>query len=94
MYKKLFYLCFLSCNLTIYPQNRFSFGIGVEQYELEYWFFKKFNLKTSQEVETFSYCSRKKVPKNFTNNYRIPKFTNIAKFGRRLANISFCVDSA
>ena len=39
---------FLSCNLTIYPQNHFSISIGVEQYELEYWFFKKFTLKTSQ----------------------------------------------
>ena len=48
MYNKLCYLFFLSCNLTIYPQNPFSFSIGVEQYELEYWFFKKFNLKTSQ----------------------------------------------
>ena len=48
MYNKLCYLCFLSCNLTIYPHNHFSFSIGVDQYELEYWFFKKFNLKTSQ----------------------------------------------
>ena len=48
MYNKLCYLCFLSCNVTIYPQNHFSFSNGVEQYELEYWFFKKFNLKTSQ----------------------------------------------
>ena len=39
---------FSSRNLTIYPQNHFSFSIGVEQFELEYWFFKKFNLKTSQ----------------------------------------------
>ena len=48
MYNNLCCLCFLSCNLTIYPQNHFSFSIGVEQYELEYWFFKKFTLKTSQ----------------------------------------------
>ena len=39
---------FLSCNLSICPQNLFLFGIDVEQYELEYWFFKKFNLKNSQ----------------------------------------------
>ena len=39
---------FLSCNITIYPQNHFSFSIDVEQYELEYWFFNKFTLKTSQ----------------------------------------------
>ena len=64
---------FLSCNLTIYPQNHFSFSIGVEQYGLEYWFFKKFTLKTSQEIGTFSYCSRRKVPKNFTNIYRSTK---------------------
>ena len=32
MYNSLCYLCFLSCNLTIYPQNHFSFSIGVEQY--------------------------------------------------------------
>ena len=48
MYNNLCCFCFLSCNLTIYPQNHFSFSIGVEQYELEYWFFKKFTLKTSQ----------------------------------------------
>ena len=41
-------LCFfMSRNLKIYPQNHFSFSICVEHYELEYWFFKKFNLKTS-----------------------------------------------
>ena len=35
MYNNLCYLCFLSCNLFIYPQNHFSFSIRVEQYELE-----------------------------------------------------------
>ena len=39
----------MSCNLTIYSQNYFSFSVGVEQYELEYWFFKKFYLKNSQK---------------------------------------------
>ena len=48
MYNKLWYLCFLSGNLKIYPRNHFSLSIGVEQYELEYWCFKKFNRKTSQ----------------------------------------------
>ena len=48
MYKKMCHLCFLASNLTIYPQNHLSFSIGVEQYELENWFFKKFNLTTSQ----------------------------------------------
>ena len=36
MYNKLCFLCFLSCILSIYPQNHFLFSIGVEQYELEY----------------------------------------------------------
>ena len=30
----------------MFIQNRFPFSIHIEQYELEYWFFKKFNLKT------------------------------------------------
>ena len=48
MYNKLCYLCFLSGNLIIYPQIYVSFNVRVEQYELENWFFNKFNLKTSQ----------------------------------------------
>ena len=89
MYIKLCYFCFLSCNLTIYPQNHFSLGIGVKQYELEFWFFRKFNFKTSPKIGIFSYCSRKKVPKNFTNNYKISKLTKLAEIGCRFANILF-----
>ena len=49
MYNKLCYLFFLSCNLTINPQNHFSFSIDVEQHELlECWFFETFNPRTSQ----------------------------------------------
>ena len=88
MYNNLCYLCFLSCNLTIYLQNHFSFSIGVEQYKLEYKFFEKFTLKTSHSIGTFSYCSRRKIPKKFTNNYRITKFTKLAEFGRKITNIS------
>ena len=44
MYNKMCSLCFLSCNLNIYPENHLLFRIRVEQYELEFWFFKNFNL--------------------------------------------------
>ena len=93
MYNKFCYLCFLSCNLKICPQNHFSFSIRVEQYELEYWFSKKFNLKTSQKTGTYPFCSRRKVPKHFTINYRITNFTKLAEFGRRLNLIGLCIMS-
>ena len=48
MYNNLCSSCFFCCNLNIFPQNHFSFSIGVEQHELEYWFVKKFNVKSSQ----------------------------------------------
>ena len=69
MYNKFCYLCFLSCKLIICPKSHFSFSICVEQCELEHWFSKKFYLKTSQKTGTFSFSSRKNVPKNFTFNY-------------------------
>ena len=73
MYNNLCYFCFLSCNLTIYPQNHFSFSIGVEQYELEYWFFKKFtqnlsklqNLDVDSQISHFEWTlhnGRRKIP--------------------------------
>ena len=53
MYNNLCCSCFLSCNLTIYPQNHFSVSIGVEQYELEYWFFEKFTLNLHNKLGLF-----------------------------------------
>ena len=63
MYNKLCYLCFLSCNLTNYPQNRFSFSIGVEQYELEYGFSRNLILKFHNKLGFFHIVLEEKSQK-------------------------------
>ena len=64
MYNKLCYLCFLSRNITNYPQNYFSFCVGVEQYELEYGFSRKLNLKLHNKLG-FSHIVLEEKPKIF-----------------------------
>ena len=54
---------FLSCNLTIYPQNHFSFSIGVEQYELEYWFSRNLLLKLHNKLGLFHIVLEEKSQK-------------------------------
>ena len=64
VYNELCYLCFLSCNLNIYFQNRCSFSFCVEQYELEYCVFKKLSLKFHDKLGLF-HIALQKSPKFF-----------------------------
>ena len=80
MYNNLCYLCFLSCNLTIYPQNQFSFSIDVEQYELEYWFLRNLLLKLHNKLGLFHSLLEKKSQKRsltIMKSQNLPNLQNL-----------------
>ena len=94
MYNKLCYLCFLSCNLTIYPQNHFSFSIGVEQYELEYWLFHIVLEEKPQKI-SLTIIESQNLPnlQNLDVDSQISHFEWILHNGRRKIHIGYRSDT-
>ena len=104
MYNKLCYLCFFSCNLTIYPQNCFSFSIGVEQYERIIGFSRNLILRFHNKLGLFHIVLEEKSqkfsltiiePQNLPNLQSLDKDSQISHFewtlhnGRRNIHIGY-----
>ena len=70
----------MSCNLTIHPQSYFSFSIGVEQYELGYWFFRKLNCKIHTILALFHIFIEEKshkIPLTIIKYQNLPNLQNL-----------------
>ena len=99
---------FFVCNLVIYLQTHFSVSVRVDQYQLEYWFFKILNLKFHNKLVFFhifldeksqrfslTIIESQKLPnlQNFDVDSQITKFEWTLHNGRRKIHRGFRSDT-